>query len=715
MIQIHARWLVTAATAISPLVCVAQESATQLDKVVITADADSPYTVPDSNSATKLSLSLRETPQSLTVITRERLDDQNLVSLRDVLDNTPGVYSYSWDSERVVFISRGFKIDSLLYDGVPAVDNFNTDSVDESLDTALYERIEVVRGATGLMTGAGSPAASINLVRKHADSKTLHAGLELTGGSWNDRRAEADISAPLTSEGTVRGRLIGVYQDKESYQDLYRNRRKVVYGIVDADLSDHTLLSVGFDYQNNLPRGNTWGSFPLFLSDGTQADWPRSVTTATDWSFWNRRKESVFGELRHTFSNDWSLRASVSWRQFNEDMALFYVFGFPDTVTGEGLEPFAYRSKAEIIERAVDLYASGPITLWGRTHELVIGYNGSKVANGAVEFSHGDLADTGNFFQWDGHYPQPEFSTDPIPITHVRTRQNGVYAAGRFVLTDPLKLIGGARYVTWKTDYFYFYDSPQTGFHYDYRKVIPYAGLIFDVSKSFSAFASYTEIFKPQNSRDATGRYLDPITGKSYEIGIKGEHFDRKLNTALTLFQTFQDNVASAVFDPDTGAPIMLPDGTQVSHAVDGTRTRGFEFELSGQLRRGWNASLGWSKYTIQDGDRLPFRTFVPGTLVRAFTTWTPSGALSKLTIGGGLNWQSASHTFVGTPDGGTQLRQRDVTLLSVTARYQITPNVSVQFNGNNLLDKKYYILDDFDDTSFGAPASYALGVNVRL
>lgn len=696
-----------------PLAAFAQEPVTTLGKVVVEESEGSPYAVEDSASATKLPLSLRETPQSVTVITRERLDDQNLQSLRDVLDNTPGVYSYQYDTERVVFSSRGFVVDNLLYDGVPATTNFNTDSIDETLDTALYDRIEIVRGATGLMTGAGSPAASVNLVRKHANAKSLQTSFDLTAGSWSDRRVEGDVATALTADGRVRARAIGVFQDRESYQDLYRNRKKVFYGVIDADLSSNTLLSVGYDYQANLPRSNTWGSFPLFLGDGTQAEWPRSVTTATDWSYWNRRKETVFGELRHTFANGWALRSTLSWRQYQEDLALFYVFGYPDPVTGEGLVPFAYRSNGTIIERALDLHASGPFELFGREHELVIGYNGSRVANTGLEFQHGELPDPGNFFVWDGSYPRPEFAQEGTRLTDIRTRQNGFYAAGRFVLAESLKLIAGTRFATWKSDHFYLYDSSDT-LHTDYRKTIPYAGLVFDLSRNFSAFASFTEIFKPQNKRDVNGAYLDPVDGRSYEVGVKGEHFAGRLNTALTLFETRQNNIAEGVTNPETGEPIRLPDGTQATQAVDGTRTRGFELEATGELREGWNASFGGSRYKIEDADGEPFRTFVPRTLIRVFTTWSPY-MFSKLTLGGGVNWQSSSYSTAGTPLGATRLQQRDVTLLSATARYQFTPRVSAQFNGNNLLDRKYYVLDEFDNAYFGSPARYSLGVNVQF
>lgn len=707
--------------------------ATKLDQVVVTGQRPDSYTVQDSSAATKLDLSLRETPQSVSVVTRERLDDQDLTSLRDVLDNTNGIYSNQWDTERVLFYSRGFLVDNLMIDGMPVASgtNFNTGAVDETGDTALYDRIEIVHGATGLMSGAGNPGASINLVRKHADNVDPRASLDVDIGSWNDRRIAADASGALNASGSVRGRAVAAYEDTESYQDLYHKKTTVLYGIVDADLSPATRLSLGFDYQDNQPRGNTWGSFPLFLVDGTLADWPRSVTTATDWSFWNRRTETLFGELRHQFGNDWQLRATATWRRYNEDMALFYVYGFPNPGSAicpdpldlqeDGdfeqpcLSPYAYRSKGEITERALDVYASGPFELFGRRHELVVGYTGSRSTNASREYEPGEMAPVGDFLQWDGSYPEPSFDPDGVPLSDLETRQNGLYAAARFSLADPLTFIAGARHATWSEEGFYLYDTPQES-SIDYRKTIPYAGIVFDASREISLFAGYTGIFTPQNARDPDSHPLDPIEGRSLEAGVKGEFLDKRFNAALTVFQTQQDNVATPALD-ENGDFITFPDGSVASVPTDGTKTRGFEFEAAGRIGEEWELSLGWSRTLIRDGDGQPFRTYIPATMLRTFATWNPA-RIRGLTLGAGVNWQSASSTIVGYPDGegsatSTVLRQGDVTLLGLMARYRFNPNVSLQFNGNNLLDEKYYVLDEYDNTYYGAPRSWSMGLHV--
>lgn len=433
------------------------------------------------------------------------------------------------------------------------------------------------------------------------------------------------------------------------------------------------------------------------------------MTTAADWSHWIRRTDTLFGELQHHFANDWNLHATANVRRYREDAELFYVYGFPDPAKGEGLEPYAYKSRGQIIDRAVDLYASGPFRAFGRCHELVVGYGGSRTSNTGSEFNTDEpLPGTGDFFTWDGSYPQPNFPIRGTPATDIDTTQHGLYAAARWSLADPLRFVTGVRYATWRVDSFYIYDTPNRS-NYDLKKTIPYAGLIYDLTPNYSAFASYTDIFKPQNARDANGHYLDPIQGSSVEAGLKGEHFGGRLTTSLTFFKTKQDNVAAPVYDPVTGEPVLLPDGSQVSRPQDGTVSRGFEAELAGRLNDEWQSSFGISRTLMHDATGANVRTFIPGTLVRTFTTWTPKRWIEGLTLGAGVDWQSASRTTVGTPAGSTVLRQPSVPLVSLMARYDLSSHTSVQFNANNVLDRKYYVLDEYDNTYFGTPASATL------
>ena len=98
---------------------------------------------------------------------------------------------------------------------------------------------------------------------------------------------------------------------------------------------------------------------------------------------------------------------------------------------------------------------------------------------------------------------------------------------------------------------------------------------------------------------------------------------------------------------------------------------------------------------------------------MRLFATWEPRRIVEHLTLGAGVNWQSATSTEVASPSGPTTLQQGSVAQVAMMARYQFTPNLSVQFNGNNIFDRKFYVLDQFDNTYYGAPANYSLTMRV--
>ena len=169
-----------------------------------TTEGTKSYTAKSSNTSTKLNLSLRETPQSVKVITREYLDDTNINSFQEMLKNVTGVTVNQWD-ERQYPTARGFDIDYYLFDGVPSTSDFDNAG---DPDLSLYDRVELVKGANGLMTGAGNPAIAINMVRKHANSKELTGNVSTSLGSWNAWSSTADVSMPLNADGSVRGRVV---------------------------------------------------------------------------------------------------------------------------------------------------------------------------------------------------------------------------------------------------------------------------------------------------------------------------------------------------------------------------------------------------------------------------------------------------------------------------------------------------------------------------
>lgn len=164
------------------------------------------YTTGSMASATGLPLSIRETPQSVTVITRQQMDDQGSNSIADTLRRAPGVSVQNYDSERWEFSSRGLPITNFQYDGVNSTYDGVYDYGTTSTDMAVYDHLEIIKGSSGLMSGSGDPSATVNLIRKKP-TKEFKASVTGTVGSWDNYRTEGDISGPLTESGNVRGAL----------------------------------------------------------------------------------------------------------------------------------------------------------------------------------------------------------------------------------------------------------------------------------------------------------------------------------------------------------------------------------------------------------------------------------------------------------------------------------------------------------------------------
>lgn len=269
---------------------------TTLDKVVVKGERAEGYSVRRTSAGTRFDLTPREIPQSVSIISHQRIEDQNLDDIIDVLGNTTGVSSTQSDTERTEFYARGFYIDSYQFDGLPTQMVQNWSYGDSGLDLALYDRVEVVRGATGLLTGAGNPSASVNLIRKHADSAELTGSVSVNVGSWGRTRSTVDVTTPLNASGSVRARVIGSYLDTDAQMDRYNQHKTLGYAVIDADLTPDTQLSVGYDYQQKRANGATWGGFPMLFSDGTSTGYDESFNASPNWTYWDTT--SIIATLR---------------------------------------------------------------------------------------------------------------------------------------------------------------------------------------------------------------------------------------------------------------------------------------------------------------------------------------------------------------------------------------------------------------------------------
>ncbi|TQQ89463.1 ferric-rhodotorulic acid/ferric-coprogen receptor FhuE [Cronobacter sakazakii] len=687
------------------------------DTIVVDAAADSgtpdesqDYSVKTTTSGTKMLLVPRDIPQSVSVISQQRMQDQQLTTIEDVLENTTGVTASRIDTSRTNFFARGFYISNFAYEDMPTFLDNRWNFGDTAGDTAIYDKIEIVRGAAGLMSGTGNPSAYVNMVRKHADSQTFKGNVSATYGSWDKQRYVMDVQSPLVESGKVRGRVVAGYQDNDSFVERNHYRKKFIYGVVDADITESTLLSLGYDYQKSEEDSPTWGGFPSLYSDGSRTHFRRGFNTAADWAYSDLDSTKIFANLTQRFNNGWEAKVNAMHAETNFDNRMMYIDGFPDKTTGRynaALWQGAWGgwNVGERKQDSVDAFVRGGYELAGRQHEMMFGGSYSRQRNNydnsyPVNDNSG-LMDVGNIHDYDGStVANPTWSSFALYQRDV-IRQKSIYAATRLSLADPLHLILGARYTEWNAKY-NLERKPDEIRRSKADDVTPYAGLIYDIDDTWSAYASYTSIFQPSGQRDVNSEFLDPTTGKAYEAGLKADWFNTRLTASLALFRIEQDNVAV-----NTGVIIPGSGGQTAYKSVDGTVSKGVELELNGALTDNWQLTFGASRYVAEAGDGVAVNPDQPRTTMKLFTRYQLP-TLPALTVGGGARWQTKTWQDIVGPNGDTRISQNGYTVVDLFTRYQATKNLAVQANLNNVFDKAYY---DYLGTYgvYGAPRNFSV------
>jgi outer membrane receptor for ferric coprogen and ferric-rhodotorulic acid len=643
-----------------------------------TTEGSGSYTTGSMSTATKLPLSIRETPQSVSVITRQRIDDQGMNDLNDVVKYAPGITLRKFGSDRQQFLARGFTIDNLMYDGLPTiVSNFTLDTI-SGADLAMYDRVEVVRGATGLMTGAGSPSATLNLVRKRPTA-TPQVSVTTSAGSWDRYRTEVDASNKLNESGTLRGRVVTAYEKGNSFVDERDKQRQTFYGVLEADLNDSTTWTLGASKQRD-DATSDWGSLPAGRN-GENLHLPRSTFLSNDWAYWDRDNISVFTDLTHRFDNGWSAKLAAARIWAESDMFSSYMT--TSGATGFGQASGQYDTTD--VQTNLDGSLSGPFQLFGREHDLMFGVSRREEKFDQTGGYYGSTSI--NIYDFNPHsIPKPDISTRTGYESKNTATEDGVYAAARFNPIDPLHIIVGSR-ISW---YDYKNRSANTGDYKVTQEVTPYAGVVYDLNETYSAYASYTEIFKPQNQQDVGGGILDPMTGESYEIGLKGEYLDGGLNASLALFDMTQENRAYAI--PDQPATCQQQNRTCYEAAGE-VRSRGIDAEVTGALTPDWQFTAA---YTLVLSQYVKDRTFEKGNLFapnqpkhlfKAATTYHLPGDLNKMRVGADVLAQSETYNRVGN---GHSV-QDAYAVVGLMAGYRFDEHWDARVNLNNVFDEKYW------------------------
>lgn len=690
--------LLLACTALTAAPAMGEEAEDQeaaRDSILVTAEV----TATPSNSATGLSLTPRETPQSITIFDRDRIEDFQLNTVNDLLDQVVGINVERVETDRTYFNSRGFDVTNFQVDGIGLPLLWGIQFGD--LDTALFERVEAVRGANAIMTGVGNPSATINYVRKRP-LETLEAKASAQVGSWDQRRLEADASAPLS--GTVAARLVYAHEERDSWLDYNHINRDVLGGIVSWKVTPELTATAGYTRQENNANGVLWGALPLTYTDGTRIDYPVSATTSADWTYWDVTDETAFAEIAYAFLSGWQAKAVGTYTRFEENARLLYAYGYPDRETGLGVAGMTGTYPSIYDRNLADFYASGPVTLLGREHELAFGVStGRSDAKEWEDFYPGELIfpalnEWGAVQVEEPVYPGAYLAAD---YTDTLTR---AYGAAHLNLADNLKIVAGAS-AMWLGTSGESYGTDQSR---NDSGVSPYAGAVFDVTENISLYASYTGIYNPQAEVDSDRERLDPAEGSSIEGGIKSDWFNERLYAAVSVFRAKQKGLAEFAG--------TFENGDSYYNAVD-TTSEGFEIELAGRVTDNWTLSGGYTQIDVEDQDGNDTRTWIPTRTLKLATTYTVP-QFNDLKLGAQLRWQNAityADPYVqgyGLVSGDVILEQDNYAVLDLMASLRVTEHVRAMVNVRNVTDSKYLASLMWGQAFYAPPRSVSASIS---
>ena len=640
---------------------------------------------------------LKEIPQSITVMTRKQMDDQGLTDLKDAANQTTGLVGVQGVGKGMILTSRGFQIDDWQYDGVPIPRNTYALGNWATQDLIFFDRMEVLRGASGLLQGTGSPGGAINLVRKRGQYAPT---VTLTGkaGSWDHYGLQLDAGGPLNQTGTVRGRFVADEDQSQSFTDYEWSKTHSLYGAVDFDLREDTTLGLAVSHSDGESRPMIRG-LPRY-ADGSPVDVSRSTYTGARWNHSDIDVTTVYADLEHRFYEDWAFKVGAV-RMTEDNQAKnqrLQTSGDGLNADGSGVQYADFVSDFDATKIGLDMNLVGRFEALSMQQEIMLGGNYSKfTSDDRFARTFNNSSDT--LFGID--HDRPEISYDGLLNTpggratpsKYDIRQKGLYGSWRVKPIEPLTLVLGSR-VSW---YDYSYTSAtQAAFSNvaideapsttnETGEFTPYAGIVYDLNREWAVYASYTDVFEPQTARTTSGSVLKPVIGSNYEIGLKGELLDGRVNTSLAVFRYDQEN--RAVNDVASG---FACDGWYCSTASGKVRSQGIEAEISGEVLSGLQLFAGYTYNTtkylddpVEEG--RVFSQWTPKHMLRVWSDYQFSGDWSRVSTGLGFTTQSHTLGYERTYE------IPGYTVWNARLGYQLTPEIDLALNANNLFDKNYY------------------------
>ncbi|WP_372384977.1 TonB-dependent siderophore receptor [Vibrio sp. BS-M-Sm-2] len=667
------------------------------------------------NTATKSALEPEETPQGITVIDEEQLDQRGVKSLNQALRYAPGVVTEQKGASVTMydtFSIRGFSNNQSYYDGLilPFLTGWN---LQPQIDPIAIQQVEVFKGPTSVLYGSMPPGGMVNMIAK-APQEDGSTKVGVSTGSRNLMEALIDTSGQLGGSD-FSYRLVALARKQDSQVDNAEEERYVIAPSLDWQVSDRTLINFNLYYQND-PSMGTNSAMPLEV---LKASDPSVSMGDKNWSTFEREVLMLGYKINHQINDNWTFLQNARYSDASLYQENTYHRGTNFNAATGSLIRNVYSTDEDSQSFVIDNQVSGRVEISGLEHNLLFGVDYLKLTGDSLYKEFDANSSFGDFNAYNPNndlLDKSQLQENYRESHDITTEQLGLYFQDQ-VRYDALVLLAGGRYDMFKasdekTSIYPTSDGTEKADHnqFSYR-----VGALYELDNGISPFVSYATSFEPAAGTDINGNSLKPQLGEQVEFGVKYLSADMAQQlTASYFYITKKDSIAADPSDPTYRSKIQLGE----------VRSQGMEVEGRWFVTEDWdvNASYTYVDMEVTEDANPDLEGTTPIYVpTHAANLWSNyyvyGGALA------GTRW-SAGARYMGDMEmdaTNTQGKVPSYTVVDISVGYDLgeasetlsgaTANLLV----NNLFNEEYYTCYDQSNCWFGAEQSVELSVNYEF
>lgn len=684
--------LPAAAQEVAPAATTNSDEVFVLGEINLTVDDVSGY-LASGSQASKSATPIAESQQSVSVVTNQQIEDQGAQNLGQALGYTAGVLAepFGIDPRFDTPYIRGFKADNAQY-----VNGLRQGRYFGAIGQELYgmQQIEVLRGPTSALYGAGSPLGVINMVQKRARS-TDFGEVGIGYGSHDNSQLFFDVNRVVNED--LAWRVTGIGRNESTQIEDLTNDGGYLAGAVRWTPDAATTIDFMANYTKDSPMSPT--GVPFALTETGDGDYLRDLYTGQkDWDDSDRTMYSVGAEISHELDNGWTLSQGFRYENLDWDYrGTFAVSALPGGIISRGSSDQSEESDTI----SLDTRLSGEVITGQAVHKLLFGADVRKYdADESSQFAQLVLNPDGSpALDVNGNFI---YITPDLDLNNPDYYQGGRIMAAANAGPSKLRQVGfyaqdEIEYGNWRGSLGLRYDwVEQTGERYGTRseykdnKITGRVGLGYVMANGMAPYVSYSTSFDPQAGQNIEGEALKPTEGKQWEVGVKYQPtaFDGLITAAI--YDLRQENVNRYV---------TAADGTQGNQQIGEVKSRGFELEATAEVAEGWNLRGGYAyndtEQVAPEGDAVRGKELADAPHHLA-SVWLDRDFGNGLRAGGGIRYIGSRYI-----NDANTAKLDSVTLVDLGGTYT-RGNVETSLNITNLTDEVYVSACGYSYCSYG-------------